>query len=66
MEPRAGTDYRQAAYPRPLVILLGSERGGLSEEQTALCDQVVAIPSGRVDSLHLSVAAGLLLYQAAG
>ncbi len=65
--PSAGADYRQAAYPRPLVILLGSERGGLSEEQTALCDQVVAIPMrGRVDSLHLSVAAGLLLYQAAG
>ena len=65
--PRGGVDYRQASYPRPLALLLGSEHGGLSEEHLSLCDQVVTIPMrGRVDSLHLSVAAGLLLYQAAG
>ena len=64
--PRAETDYRAAEYHRPLLLLLGSERGGLTEEQAAVCDQMVSIPmAGRVDSHHVAVAAGLVLYEAA-
>jgi len=47
----------------PLVLLLGSERQGLSPEQAARCQQVVRLPmSGRVTSLNLAVAAGVMLY----
>jgi tRNA G18 (ribose-2'-O)-methylase SpoU len=43
--------------------LLGSEQKGLSLEQTAHCDQLVHLPMrGRVSSLNLGVAAGVMLY----
>ncbi len=60
----ARVDYREvAAYERPLVVLLGSEREGLSAEQAAVCDQLVRLPMhGHVTSLNLAVAAGIMLY----
>jgi TrmH family RNA methyltransferase len=57
------TDYRTVACERPLVLLLGSEREGLSPEQMAVCERVIRLPMhGRVSSLNLAVAAGVLLY----
>ncbi|MFN3373625.1 MAG: TrmH family RNA methyltransferase, partial [Chloroflexus sp.] len=51
-------------YPQPLVLVLGSERQGLSADQLAACDLVVRIPMrGRSDSLNLAVAAGVLMYE---
>jgi tRNA G18 (ribose-2'-O)-methylase SpoU len=42
---------------------LGSEQKGLSPEQMALCDLSVSLPMrGKVSSLNLAVAAGILLY----
>lgn len=59
----AAVDYREANYARPLILLLGSEQKGLSPEQRAACDQTVRVPmEGRVSSLNLAVAAGVLLY----
>jgi RNA methyltransferase, TrmH family len=50
-------------YEPPALLLLGSEREGLTPEQLALCEQVVRLPMhGRATSLNLSVAAGVLLY----
>jgi TrmH family RNA methyltransferase len=47
----------------PWVLLLGSEQKGLAEEQMTACDIVVSVPmKGKVSSLNLSVAAGILLY----
>jgi len=61
---RGACDYRTAHYSRPLVLVLGSERHGLSDEQLADCDLVVRIPMrGRSDSLNLAVAAGILMYE---
>lgn len=61
---RAPADFQAAAYPQPLVLLMGSERQGLGPEQLALCDQVVSIPMrGRADSLNLAVATGVMLYE---
>lgn len=60
----APLDYRQATYTRPTVLLMGSEREGLSPEQQAVCDTVVNIPMvGRSDSLNLAVATGIVLYE---
>lgn len=61
----ADTDYR--GFQRgitPTILLLGNEQKGLSPEQFAACDMVISIPmKGRVSSLNLAVAAGILLYQ---
>lgn len=63
--PSAAVDYRDAAYPRPLAVLMGGERRGLAPEHRALCDLLVRIPmSGRVDSLNVAVATGVVLYEA--
>jgi TrmH RNA methyltransferase len=48
-------------YARPIVIVLGHEREGLSERAKAQCDSLVAIPgSNSVRSLNVSVAASVL------
>lgn len=61
---KAELDYRKASYTLPGVLLLGSEREGLSAAQLAACTQVVKLPMrGRVTSLNLSVAAGVLIYE---
>ncbi len=56
-------DCREAAYQRPLVIMMGGTQG-LSPDELAICDQVVRIPMlGRCDSHHVAVAAGVILYE---
>ena len=63
--PDAETDYIDLGYPRPMVLLMGSERAGLSAEEMSVCDALVRIPmSGRVKSLNVAVATGILLYEA--
>lgn len=58
-------DYRQARFPRPMVLLLGSEQHGLSEELERGCTLSLKIPmAGHADSLNLAVAAGVLLFEA--
>lgn len=60
----AALDYRQAPnYQRPMILLLGSEREGLTPAQSAVCELIVRLPMyGKVTSLNLAVAAGVLLY----
>lgn len=60
----ASIDYRATTYHRPIVLLMGSEREGLSPSQQSVCDQMVQIPMvGRSDSLNLAVATGIVLYE---
>ncbi len=60
-------DFRSVSYRRPVILVLGDEREGLSGRQRALCDAVVRIPMrGACDSLNVAVAGGLLLYEAYG
>ena len=57
-------EYRHAVYPSPMVLLMGSERLGLSEVQQAICDLIVRIPMvGTSDSLNLGVATSVVLYE---
>ena len=61
----AEVDHREAAYARPVLILMGNEQQGLTPEMAALCDVNVKIPMrGRADSLNLSVATGIMIYAA--
>jgi TrmH family RNA methyltransferase len=47
-----------------VVLLMGSERQGLSGEAFSLCDISVRIPMiGTSDSLNVAVAASVLLYE---
>jgi 23S rRNA (guanosine2251-2'-O)-methyltransferase len=46
------------------ALLLGSEGTGISRLLRENCDGMVGIPSeGKIDSLNVSVAAGVLLYE---
>ncbi len=64
----AGTDYQRLRRGvEPTILLLGNEQKGLSPEQLSMCDEIVTLPMlGRVSSLNLAVAAGVLLYQMMG
>lgn len=61
---RGRVDYRAGGlYTMPLILLMGSEREGLTAEQTAACDELLALPMhGRASSLNLAVATGVFLY----
>lgn len=49
----------------PIAIILGSEEDGISPEYLKLCDYLVKIPMiGKIDSLNVSVSAGVILYEA--
>jgi 23S rRNA (guanosine2251-2'-O)-methyltransferase len=64
-----GTDmHGEPAYDKDLrgrvALVLGSEGAGISRLLREHCDGMVGIPSsGRIDSLNVSVAAGVLLYE---
>lgn len=60
----AKVDYREIELGEsPWVLLLGNEQKGLSEGQITKCNVTVSLPmQGKVSSLNLSVAAGILLY----
>jgi len=59
------TDFRQIDYTQPTAIMLGTELHGVSEEGLALADQHIVIPMlGMIDSLNVSVAAALILFEA--
>jgi tRNA G18 (ribose-2'-O)-methylase SpoU len=50
--------------PRRLVLVLGNEAEGLSADLVAGCDRRITIPMRPgIDSLNVSVAAGILLYR---
>lgn len=60
----AAAEYAEVTYQFPLVLLMGSERQGLSPEQQAICDTLVSIPMvGQSDSLNLAIATGVTLYE---
>jgi 23S rRNA (guanosine2251-2'-O)-methyltransferase len=64
-DPEGAADYRDAAWSPGAVVVLGSEGAGLRPRVRAACDRMVTIPmAGRVDSLNISVAAALLLFEA--
>lgn len=65
-EGTAETPMWEGEWDRPVAIVVGSEGEGLAPDVTAACDELVSIPlRGPVESLNVSVAAGLLLYAAA-
>lgn len=57
--------YRKVDYTQKTVIVMGNEKEGISKEVLALADEVVVIPmQGMAQSLNVSVATALILYEA--
>lgn len=58
-------DYREVDYTRPTALMMGAELYGVSETGLQAADRHVVIPMrGLVQSLNVSVAAALLLFEA--
>lgn len=58
-------DFREIDYTKPTAIVLGQEKKGISKEALEMADQDIIIPMvGMVESLNVSVAAALILYEA--
>ncbi|RYF68566.1 MAG: 23S rRNA (guanosine(2251)-2'-O)-methyltransferase RlmB, partial [Comamonadaceae bacterium] len=59
-----GTLY-QCDLKRPLALVLGAEGEGMRQLTRKTCDELIAIPmAGAVESLNVSVASGVCLYEA--
>lgn len=62
---KAVRNYFEMDFDKPAAIILGSEETGISEEYLKLCDSMVKIPlKGEIGSLNVSVAAGIILFEA--
>ena len=58
-------DYRELDFTKNTCFVLGSEKWGLSDELISQVDESIYIPmSGMVQSLNVSVAAAILLFEA--
>ena len=58
-------DYTKANYKDPVCIIMGAEDTGVPYEHLSLCDEWIKIPlMGKIESLNVSVAAGILIYEA--
>ncbi|WP_380184213.1 tRNA (guanosine(18)-2'-O)-methyltransferase TrmH [Kalamiella sp. sgz302252] len=58
-------DFREIDYTRPTCVLMGQEKTGITQQALELADQDIIIPMvGMVQSLNVSVASALILYEA--
>lgn len=64
LEERAPTRFDGVDYRPACAVVLGSEGKGLHELVRKKCDFLVSIPTfGKITSLNVSVAAGIVLYE---
>ena len=61
----SAVDYRSVDFRgRPVLLLMGNEQQGLTDELAQTCDRLLRIPqAGRADSLNLAVATGVMLFE---
>jgi TrmH family RNA methyltransferase len=57
-------DHREIEYKTPLILLMGNEQAGLTDALAKACTHLVKIPMrGKADSLNVSVATAVMLYE---
>ena len=62
---QASVDYHTQDFTKPTAIVVGTEATGLSEEWIKNSTQNIIIPmQGEIDSMNVSVAAGILIFEA--
>lgn len=62
---KGAAPYTDAEYRVPVAIVMGSEDTGISDGVLRICDDLAAIPIvGKIESLNVSVAAGIMIYEA--
>ena len=60
----AGENSYKTEFAKKSAIVMGSEGNGISQLVRKNCDYIVSIPmQGHIDSLNVSVATGILLYE---
>jgi 23S rRNA (guanosine2251-2'-O)-methyltransferase len=65
VEQSGETSYHEFDYSGPIALVFGGEGSGLHRLVRERCDVVVSIPMhGRVSSLNVSVAVGVVLFEA--
>jgi len=63
LDERGDQDYDQVQYNAPAALVMGGEGKGLHDLVRRHCDALVRIPlAGRIPSLNVSVAAGIVLF----
>lgn len=62
---KGAVNYTKIDYTVPTAIVMGAEDVGISVDILKICDSYAAIPQfGHISSLNVSVAAGILIYEA--
>ncbi|WP_418509413.1 TrmH family RNA methyltransferase [Corallibacter sp.] len=61
---QASVNYHTQDYTKPTAIVVGTEATGLSDEWLTASTQNIIIPmQGEIDSMNVSVAAGILIFE---
>lgn len=64
MDEKSRKSIYQSDLNKPVAIVMGSEEKGVSAATLKLADQIISIPmKGRISSLNVSVAAGIVLFE---
>ncbi len=59
-----GSSIIQEEFPPRTALVMGSEGNGISRLLQENCDRIISIPTcGKLDSLNVSVATGIILYE---
>lgn len=62
---KGARDYTTVDFSVPVAIVMGAEETGISEDVLRIADDLAAIPiTGEIGSLNVSVAAGIMIYEA--
>lgn len=65
MDGKGKAKLAEVDFNQPIAVIMGSEGEGIDKPLIKLADQICRIPqSGETDSLNVSVAAGIVLYEA--
>lgn len=65
LDERGDDDYAGIDFTEPVVVVFGNEGKGLSRDVAKVCNKFVSIPmQGKIQSLNVSVAAGVVFFEA--